>query len=364
MPEDAPASAPHQRERDANPKAEDPRMSFGDHLDQLRSTLIKAIVGWFLATVVCMVFGTEVLGIIFRPLLIAQHVNGLPPTLQVLSPMSGFTSYLKIAFLTGLIGSMPWVLYQIWAFIAPGLYAHEQRSLKKLVPLSGALFAVGVAFLYFVVLPIVLHFFIRFNQRFALPEFSSQSFMAQLLSGEPDAEDAANENESTNADDAANAADGSGGAFVVVVVDEDPPSPAPGAIWFNRSQNRLKIKTPGGLMTTAFTRQDAASALQSQFAVDLYISFVLMLALGFGVAFQMPIVVYFLARTQIVPLEVMAKGRRYVLLGIVVAAAIMTPPDVISQLLLAGPMYALFEVGLLAARLREGKEAKASGADS
>ena len=81
-----------------------------------------------------------------------------------------------------------------------------------------------------------------------------------------------------------------------------------------------------------------------------------MLALGFGVAFQMPIVVYFLARTKIVPLAVMAKGRRYVLLGIVVAAAIMTPPDVISQLLLAGPMYALFEVGLLAARMREAKD--------
>ena len=347
MPEDAPATAPHQRERNADPQAEDPRMSFGDHLDQLRSTLIKAIVGWLLATIVCMLFGTEVLGIIFRPLLIAQHANGLPPTLQALSPMSGFTSYLKIAFLAGLIGSMPWVLYQIWAFTAPGLYAHEQRSLKKLVPLSGALFAVGVAFLYFVVLPIVLHFFIRFNQRFALPEFSSQSFMAQLLSGGPEAEDAA------NADDAA--PDVSIAPFVLVVVDEDPFTPADGAIWFNRSQNRLKINTSRGLMTAAFTRQDAASALQSQFAVDLYISFVLMLALGFGVAFQMPIVVYFLARTKIVPLEVMAKGRRYVLLGIVVASAIMTPPDVISQLLLAGPMYALFEVGLLAARLRERK---------
>ena len=91
MPEDAPATAPHQREHNADRPADDPRMSFGDHLDQLRGTLIKAIVGWFLATIVCLVFGTEVLGIVFRPLLIAQHVNGLPPTLQVLSPMAGFT---------------------------------------------------------------------------------------------------------------------------------------------------------------------------------------------------------------------------------------------------------------------------------
>jgi sec-independent protein translocase protein TatC len=360
MPEDAPDTAPHHHEQTGDRRADDSRMSFGDHLDQLRVTLIRAIIGWFLATIVCMVFGKEVLGVVFRPLLLAQHANGLPPTLQVLSPMAGFTSYLKIAFIAGLIVSMPWVIYQVWAFVAPGLYGHEQRSLKKLVPLSGGLFVVGVAFLYFVVLPIVLHFFIQFNQSFALPDFAGPSLMTRLLSDEPAPADVGPVGDGGSADGEAAATDGSSAPFVVVILDADPPSPAVGAVWFNRSENRFKINTPAGLMmTAAFERQAAGSALQSQFAVDFYISFVLMLALGFGVAFQMPIVVYFLARTEIVPLEVMVKGRRYILLGIVIAAAVLTPPDVISQLLLAAPMYALFELGLLAARAKERKPAEA-----
>ena len=80
-----------------------------------------------------------------------------------------------------------------------------------------------------------------------------------------------------------------------------------------------------------------------------------MLALAFGIAFETPIIVYFLAMSGIVNTAEMGKARRYVLFGMVVAAAIMTPPDVISQLLLAGPMYLLFEIGLILARLREKK---------
>jgi sec-independent protein translocase protein TatC len=93
--------------------------------------------------------------------------------------------------------------------------------------------------------------------------------------------------------------------------------------------------------------------MHSQFALDFYISFVLTLALAFGIAFETPIVVFFLSWTKLVPTAKMAAGRRYVLLAVVVTAAILTPPDVISQLLLAGPMYLLFELGLVIARIIE-----------
>ena len=95
--------------------------------------------------------------------------------------------------------------------------------------------------------------------------------------------------------------------------------------------------------------------MHSQFALDYYISFVLMLALAFGIAFETPIVVFFLSWSGLVPTAKMARGRRYVVLGVIITSAMLTPPDVISQLLLAGPMYLLFEIGLLVARATERK---------
>ena len=103
-----------------------------------------------------------------------------------------------------------------------------------------------------------------------------------------------------------------------------------------------------------------STAMQSRFALDYYISFVLMLALGFGVAFETPVVVYFLARTGLVTTTAMKRVRRYVFLGAVISAAMLTPPDIISQLLLAGPMYLLFELGLLIAQAVERRPAARS----
>ena len=101
--------------------------------------------------------------------------------------------------------------------------------------------------------------------------------------------------------------------------------------------------------------------LHSQFALDFYISFVLMLALAFGIAFETPVVVFFLAWTGIVTTAAMGRARRYVLFATVILAAMLTPPDVISQLLLAGPMYLLFELGIFVARITERKPVDASG---
>ena len=100
--------------------------------------------------------------------------------------------------------------------------------------------------------------------------------------------------------------------------------------------------------------------MQSQFAVDFYISFVLMLALAFGIAFETPVVVFFLAWSGIVPTATMVRSRRYILLGTVIASALLTPPDIISQMLLAGPMYLLFELGVLVARFAERKPSATS----
>ena len=103
----------------------------------------------------------------------------------------------------------------------------------------------------------------------------------------------------------------------------------------------------------SWEKTDLADTLRSAFGLQFYVSFVLSLALAFGIAFELPVVVVFLAMTRIVPTRVMARSRRYVIFGIFVSTALLTPPDVVSQILLALPMIVLFEAGLLAAKLME-----------
>ncbi len=313
-------------------------MSFGDHLEELRRRLILSVVGVALASVACLIVGKQILAIIYAPLLVVQHANGLTPTLTALSPTAGFTAYLKIGILSGLIVAMPWVLYQIWRFIATGLYQHERRFLKLLAPTSMVLFASGVLFVYYIVLPVVLHFFVSFNKSFPVETLAPTAFQKLLL---PD-------NVPGNA-----VAQPKVSPLNVPVLQENPKQPKNGDTWINEPSRRLITKTPSGMLSVALEPGAAPAAVRSQFAIDFYISFVLMLALAFGIAFETPIVVFFLAWSGLVSTVAMRQARRYVLLGTVVIAAVLTPPDIISQMLLAGPMYLLFELGLLIARLSE-----------
>lgn len=324
---------------DGGGAADTSRMSIGDHIEELRSCMIQALVGVVLCSVVGFVFGKDILGIICKPLFIVQFRNGLQPSAQVLSPSTAFLAYLKIGIFSGLILAGPWVLYQIWRFVAIGLHSNERRFIKALLPGSIFLFATGVTFLYFIVLPVVLNFFITFNKNFELPDLTPSPFQRLLL---PD--DAVEPPSAVPVE-----------LLTLPLLDKNPKEPPPGQAWINTTTRRLVVSTPGGLLSSPMEVGPSASSLQSQFALDFYISFVLMLSLAFGIAFETPIVVYFLAMTGIVSTVAMRKARRYVVLGMVVGAAILTPPDVISQLLLAGPMYLLFEVGLILARIREKK---------
>jgi len=315
-------------------------MSFGEHLEELRSRLILALAGVLSTTIIALVFGKDILAIICHPLLMVQQLNGLPPNLQVLAPTAAFVAYLKIGFLAGIILAMPWILYQAWLFVATGLYKHERRFVQMLIPVSVGLFVAGVLFLYFIVLPLVLHFFIRFNTAFGTPELSPTPIQRLLL---PDEEPPPPVIELPD-------------SAQIPSVADDPADPDPGDIWVNVRTHRLVIQTPNGPMSVPLKPGARQKTMESQFAIDFYISFVLMLALAFGIAFETPIVVFFLAWSGIVPTATMARSRRYVLLATVIVAAMLTPPDVISQLLLAGPMFCLFEVGILFARLVERKK--------
>ena len=230
----------------------DSTMSLGDHLEELRMRLIRALLGLGIGAVLCLVLCSKIIAFIAKPLV---RVMGEDFILQTLSPADGIISYIKIALISGLILSSPWVFYQIWMFIAAGLYSHEKRYVHLATPFSAILFVTGALFFVLVVAPLTLGFLVKFNER--------------------------------------------------------------------------------------------VLGVSSNFTFANYISFVTMLMLVFGIAFQTPIAIFFLNRTGLVSIEGLRRSRKFVLLGIFVIAAMATPPDPISQVTLAFPLYALFELGIL-----------------
>ena len=319
-------------------------MSFGDHLEELRSCAIAGSIGVAVATVGALAFGQDVLRIIFRPLWVVQKANGLQPNLQSLAPTDGFAAYLKIAVLTGLIVAMPWVLYQVWRFVAAGLYPKERAFAKWLAVASTGLFAMGVLFLYYIVLPVVLQFFITFNRAFEVSDLTPTAFQRLLLT-EKDEEEPVQEETSV---------------LRLPVLKEDPKETQVGDAWVNNTTGRLVVRRSDGPWSIPLEPGTSAPGVESQFAVPAYISFVLMLALAFGIAFETPIVVCFLSWSGLVDTATMRKSRRHVILAMVAASALLTPPDVISQVLLATPMYALFEIGVRIAGVMERRREEAT----
>ncbi|MCH8150236.1 MAG: twin-arginine translocase subunit TatC, partial [Planctomycetes bacterium] len=228
------------------------RMSIGDHLDELRSCIVRALVGVALGAVVGFVFGKEILGIICRPLLVVQFANGLQPGAQVLSPSTAFLAYLKISLLSGLIIASPWVIYQIWRFVASGLYGNEKRFASAMLLPAIGLFAAGVAFLYFIVLPIVLNFFIVFNKNFELPSLTPTAFQRLLL---PDDSDKPVDEAQVE-------------TLALPLLTENPKEPPPGQAWINTTSRRLVVSTSDGLLSSPMEVGATASTLQSHFALD------------------------------------------------------------------------------------------------
>ncbi len=222
--------------------------------------LIFALVGLVVGSVICLIFCPKIIAFIEDPYLDAM---GEQARLQTLAPADGIVSYIKIALISGLILSSPWVFYQIWMFIAAGLYPHERRYVYLATPFSAALFVIGAVFFLVFVAPLTLKFLVKFNQRIL--------------------------------------------------------------------------------------------GVSSNFTFANYISFITMLMLIFGVAFQTPVAIFFLNRTGLVSIQALQKSRKFVLLGIFIVAAMATPPDVISQITLALPLYALFELGILLSWFAERK---------
>ncbi len=152
--------------RSFTPPHQDPdevRMTLGEHLEELRSRMIRALVGLAVGTVICFGFISQIVAFLNKPVYDALRAHGLEPEVIVLHPAEQLITDLKVAIIVGLICSAPYRLTQIWGFIAAGLYPTERRWVNRFAPISITLFFVGAFFELIVVGPFILHFMVGYR---------------------------------------------------------------------------------------------------------------------------------------------------------------------------------------------------------
>ncbi len=310
-------------------------MTLGEHLEELRRCILRSLVAIVLACILCIWPAQYLLEILARPVILALRKHGQPDSFLATSPIEAFLIYVKVVLISGLILSSPYVIHQIWSFVAAGLYPHEREKVTRLVPASIGLFMAGVVFMYMFALVVSLNFLIGFSTWLPMPKARPNAF-ERLLLGEHDSAPAATQPAAVSPPQ-------------VPALPDDPPDAAPGSVWFNLAERKFKLRGADGVYSVQLLRDDKRSLVTTHFKIGDYLTFVLVLTIAFGLAFQVPLVVVFLTRTGLVRLETLRKYRKVVIFAIVVLAGGIAPPDLFSHLLLAGPMVALFEIGLLIA---------------
>jgi len=228
------------------------RETFIAHLIELRTRLLHSVVALSLVFICLFPWASDLYALLAQPMLAKLPKGGQMIATDVTTP---FFVPLKVALMSAFLIALPYILYQIWRFVAPGLYSHEKRLVVPLIVASTILFFCGMAFAYFAVFPVVFGFITA-----AAPQ------------------------------------------GVAVMTD-----------------------------------------------IDKYLSFVLGMFLAFGVTFQVPVAVVLLVRMGLVSVEKLREIRSYVIVGAFVVGAIFTPPDVVSQFMLAMPLWLLYEAGIVVA---------------
>ncbi len=232
------------------------RMSVIEHLEELRKRLLWSMASYVVAVLLCYSVASELFALLKRPLVDAMK-DYPGSTLAIRSLAEGFLVELKVAAIAGVFVASPVIFYQIWKFVAPGLYTQERKLVLPVVLSSTVLFTGGALFGYFVVFPFVFGFFL------------------------------------------------------------------------------------------SFTGGDTSALL----SIGDYLSFSAKLLAGFGVIFELPLAIFILAYLGIVDHDKLRRARRYVIVINFAVAAMITPPDVVSQLFLAAPLIVLYEIGILVARV-------------
>jgi len=238
-------------------------MTFFDHLDELRGALLRVLIGVFAALILCYYFAPRLQELLTFPMTGKENT-----TMALLAPTEGFIVRLKISLVAGIFLSAPWSFYQLWRFVAPGLFKNERRMVLPVVFFSTLCFVTGAVFAVYL-LPYATQFFLSF----------------------------------------------------------------------------------------------ATPTVANAWSLGKYIDFVLRLFLAFGLVFEMPLLIFFLAKFGIVTPPFLRKYRRHMYVVFLISASIITPPDIFTQVVLCAPMIVLYEfsiyLAMVAKKGREKKEEKA-----
>lgn len=237
-------------------------MGFLDHLEELRSRLFKSVVGILVACVVVGYFGDEVMNfILLKPALTAKV------KLQNIEPFGQAFLYFKVIFLCGIILAFPWVLFQVWSFVAPGLYMTERKWAARITIITSLCFVAGVSFGYFLLIPSMMTY---------VSEFANPN-------------------------------------------------------------------------------------IENNIAVGNYFSFLVNMLLASGLIFELPMITFVLARVGVVSSKLMSTYRRHSIVVILILAAVITPsPDPVTQLMVAVPLWILYEISVVIAALANPKKPTAA----
>ncbi len=300
---------------------EDYRMTLGDHLEELRMRMILGILGFFAAAVICFIFGEQVLAIFVRPLFIAMARAHINPHINYMRAADPFVVYIEISLISAGALSSWWILYQLWQFVAAGLYPAERKYITKYMPLSIVLLIVGMLFLYFYVLPISLEFFFRFSNALPLKIPQIPGYVINEPTTQP--------------------------VMTIPVLPADPEHPIETQMWIDAAHLQVKFFFGGETHIMSF---GDSSLIQQVITLPEYIDMVVQMLLAFGLSFQMPLVVLALVRIGIVDLDQLKALRRFIYFGLCVLSAFIIPDVVTGMFMLMIPLILLYEFGLLLAR--------------
>lgn len=237
----------------------DPALPLAEHLRELRRRVLVSFAMLACAFVPCFYFASEIFTLLLYPFTVASG-DGMPISMIFTAPHEFFFTQLKLALFGALCVSFPMLAFQLYRFVAPGLYARERRAFLPFLLAAPLLFSLGVGLVYFVIMPLALQFFLN----------------TQI--------------------------------------------------------------------------EDGAMAIRMVNRVSEYLSFAMTLMVAFGLCFQLPIILMLLARAGVVSAADLSHARRYAIVGIFGLAALVTPPDIISQLGLGLPLLILYEASILGVR--------------
>lgn len=256
---------PSDEKPDITDDVESSRAPLLDHLNELRSRLIKSLLALSVATIGCFFFAEGIYDLLVRPFAsVAEEIRGSQLEFIFTAPMEYFFAQLQLAVFAGLFVAFPFIAWQVYAFVAPGLYKSERGAFWPYLVLAPVLFTLGAALVYFLMLPMLARFTVSMEQVEA-----------------------------------------------------------------------------------------AGTTIRMVPRVGDYLSLVMALMLAFGLSFQLPLVLTLLGRIGVVSSRMLASGRKYAIVGILAFSAVFTPPDPMSQILLAVPVYLLYEISIFCVKLNE-----------